>query len=91
MNRLSADSAPPQVKEFVRSLTLNANGVEVTLGGNVVCKIIPPAQLSEAQKTAQLDVVRNLLAEARARSKRLPASKVEGVIRNALKKVREER
>ena len=48
MKRVSVDTASPAVKKFIRSLAIDANGVEVTLGGNVVCRIIPPAQLSDA-------------------------------------------
>ena len=91
MKRVNVDTASPQVKKFIRSLELDVNGVEVTLGGSVICKIIPPGQLSEAQKTAQLNIVRNLLAEARSHSKRQPAAVVERTIRSALKKVREAR
>ena len=88
MKRISVDSASPAVKKFIRSLAIDANGVEVTLGGNVVCRIIPPAQLSDAEKAAQLAEVRELLGEARANSKRMPATVVERRIRNALKTVR---
>jgi hypothetical protein len=88
MTRISVDTAPPAVKKFIRSLAIDANGVEVTLGGSVVCKIIPPGQLSDAQKAAQLAAVRQLLSEARTNSKRVPAPAIERKIRNALKTVR---
>jgi len=88
MKRVSVDTASPAVKKFIRSLPIDANGVEVTLGGNVVCRIIPPGQLSDAEKAAQLAEVGKLLGEARRNSKRLPATAVERRIRNALKTVR---
>jgi hypothetical protein len=91
MKRVNVDSAAPEVKKFIRSLAIDANGVEVTLGGNVVCKIIPPGQLSDSEKAAQLGVVRQLLGESRANSKRMPAAAVERKIRKALKTVREGR
>ena len=91
MKRISVDSASPAVKKFIRSLAIDANGVEVTLDGNVVCRIIPPGQMSDAEKAAQLGVVRQLLGEARANSKRMPAAVIERKIRNALKTVRKER
>ncbi len=91
MTKISVDTAPPAVKKFIRSLAIDANGVEVTLGGNVVCKIIPPGQLSEAEKNTRFAEVRQLLGEARANSKRLPATVVERKIRNAVKAVREGR
>ena len=91
MKRVDVDTASPEVKKFLRSLAIDANGVEVTLGGNVVCKIIRPGQLSEAEKAAQLGVVRQLVGEARANSKRMPAAVVERKIRKALKTVRKGR
>jgi hypothetical protein len=91
MKRVSVDTAPPAVKKFIRSLAMDANGVEVTLDGNVICRIIPPAQLSDVEKAAQLTEVRQLLSEARAHSKRVPATVVEHNIRKALKTVRGER
>ncbi len=91
MKRVNVDTAPPEVKKFIRTLALDATGVEVTLGGDVVCKIIPPGQLSDAEKAAQLDDLRRLLGEARDNSKRMPASQVERCIRSALKTVRKGR
>jgi hypothetical protein len=91
MKRVNADTASPEVKKFIRSLAIDANGVEVTLDGNVVCKIVRPGQLSDAEKAAQLDIVRQLLGEARANSKGMPAAVVERKIQSALKTVREGR
>ena len=88
MKRVNVDTESPAVKKFIRSLALDTNGIEITLDGNVVCKIIPPAQLSDAEKAAQLAEVRKLLGEARAHSKRVPATVIERNIRNALKTVR---
>jgi hypothetical protein len=88
MKRVSVDTASPAVKKFIRSLAIDANGVEVTLGGNVVCRIIPPGQLADPEKVAQLAEVRRLLCEAHANSTRVPATVVEGRIRSALKTVR---
>jgi hypothetical protein len=84
MKRVDVDTASPEVKKFLRSLAIDANGVEVTLGGNVICKIIRPGQLSDAERAAQLSVVRQLLGEARANSKRMPAGVVERKIRTSM-------
>jgi hypothetical protein len=77
MSRIALDAAPPAVQKFLRSLPVDAGGVELTLGGNVLCKVIPPSQLSDAEKAAQLADVRQLLAKARRNSKHLPAADVE--------------
>jgi hypothetical protein len=91
MKRVNVDNASPQVKKFIRSLAIDATGVELTLGGNVVCKIIPPGQLSDMEKAAQLNEVRQLLGEARANSKRKPPAQVESTIQSALKTIRQGR
>jgi hypothetical protein len=41
------------------------------------CRIIPPGQLSDVEKPAQLAEVRRLLREAHADSSRVPATVVE--------------
>jgi len=88
MKRLNVDAAAPAVKRFLRALSIDANGLEVELAGQVVCKIIPPQQLSEAEKAAHLADVRELLRRSRERSKGVPANVMERDIRAALKTVR---
>jgi hypothetical protein len=88
MTRINVDTASPAVKKFIRSLAIDAKGLEVTLGGKVVCRILPPGQLSETEKADQLAEVRQLLGEARDNSKRLPATAIERNIQSALKTVR---
>ena len=91
MKRVNVDTESPAVKKFIRSLAIDTNGVEITLDGNVICKIIPPGQLSDREKGAQLAKVRELLGEAREHSRRVPANVIESKIRNAMKTVREKR
>jgi hypothetical protein len=91
MTRIKVDTAALAVKKFIRSLAIDANGVEVILDGRVVCKIIPPGQLSDAEKTAQLSEVRQLLAKARDNSKRRSAATIEQNVRDALKTIRKGR
>lgn len=88
MKRVNANTAAPSVKKFLRSLRIAPDGLEVELGGEVLCKIIPPGQLSETEKTARLAHVRELLNRARARSKGVSAEVIERDIRGAIKTVR---
>lgn len=88
MKRVSVDTAPSAVKKFLRSLAIDADGLEVTLEGDVVCRIIPPSQLSELEKAAQLAQVRGLLASARTHSRKIATPTIERSIRSALKTVR---
>jgi hypothetical protein len=91
MTRINVDKAAPAVKKFIQSLAIDANGVEVILGGKVVCKIIPSARLPDVEKAAQLAEVRRLLSEARENSKRLTSATIERSVRNAAKAVRKGR
>jgi len=91
MKRVNVDTESLAVKRFIRSLAVDASGVEITLDGTVVCKVIPPGQLSDREKSVQLAKVRELLGAAREHSKRVPATVIERKIRNAIKTVREKR
>jgi hypothetical protein len=91
MKQVNVDAASAAVKKFIRSLPLHPNGVEVTLDGRVVCKIVPPGQLSDTERAAQLNEVGRLLVAARSHSKRLPATLIEQRIRYALNTVRQRR
>jgi hypothetical protein len=88
MKRLKVDTAAPAVKEFFKSLSIDGNGVGIELGGDLVCKIIPPSQLSEAEKAAHLADVRDLLRRSRERSKGVSARVIERDIRAAIATVR---
>ena len=91
MKRVNADTLAPSVKKFLRSLRIAPDGLEVELAGEVVCKIIPPSQLSETEKTARLARVGQLLDRARERSKGVSAQDKEEAIQRALKTVRTRR
>lgn len=88
MKRVNVDTAPPAVRKFLRTLRLDPSGVEISLEGEVVCKIIPPSQLSDGEKAAQLTEVRGLLQAARQRSKLVAPAVVDREIREAIKAVR---
>jgi hypothetical protein len=88
MNRMKVDSAAPAVKRFLHSLPIGAAGIEIELGGQVLCKIVRPGQLSDAEKACALGDVRKLLERSRARGKKVPAKAMERDIREALATVR---
>jgi hypothetical protein len=91
MKRLKVDRAAPSVRKFLRSLSIDANGIEIELGGKLVCKIVPPAQLSDAEKTANLAQVRDLLRRSQKRSQHASPRAIERDIRQALATVRGKR
>ena len=91
MRRLKVDTAAPAVKKFFQSLSIDGNGVGIELGGDLVCKIVPPSQLSESEKAAHIADVRELLRRSRQRNKRVPARVIERDIREAISSVRSKR
>jgi hypothetical protein len=91
MKHLKVDTAAPAVRKFFQALSIDGNGVGIELGGNLVCKIVPPSQLSDAEKSAHLADVRELLHRSRQRSKGVSARIIERDIRAALATVRGKR
>jgi hypothetical protein len=84
MTRVNVDTAAPAVKSFLRSLTIDAGGVEVEFAGRILCKIVPPQQLSEPEKAANIADLRDLLRRARQRSKAVPAKIMERDMRTVI-------
>lgn len=88
MHRVKLDTAPPAVKKFVRTLPLDPEGVELELNGEIVCKVIGPHQLTEADRAALLDKVTKQIRRAHLRNKDVPARVIEREVRQAVEEVR---
>ena len=91
MQRVNLDSAIPAVQDFVRGLQLEPDGVELMLGGEVVCKVVGPQRLTEADRTVLLDRVTQQLQRAHERTKGIPARVIEREVREAVSEVRARR
>jgi hypothetical protein len=68
-----------------------ADGVELAIRDRVVCKVVPPLQVSEAEKVSRLAEGKELLRRARERNKGVPARVIEREIREAVRMVRNRR
>ena len=88
MKRVKLDTASRTLQQFLRSLQVDAEGVELELNGRVLFKLIPPLQFSDAEKAAFLRECRELLRRARERNKGVPARVIEREVREAVKTVR---
>jgi hypothetical protein len=86
--RVNVDHAEPAVKEFVRTLSSDPNGVEVEMKGRVVVKATRPEQLSETERLALLDRVTGQLQRTHARNQQLSVKAVEETVRTAVDEVR---
>ena len=88
MKRLNLDHDERSLKEFVRALPLQHEGIELELDGRIVCKIVPPLQFSEAEKKALVEERWQLIRQAQERNKGVPARIIEREIREAVEAVR---
>lgn len=88
MKRVTLDTAEPAVKEFIRDLPMDANGVEIELDGKVVCEILPPHSLSAAERAVLIARGRQLLKKAQSHQKTVPPRDVERFVRDAVDEVR---
>lgn len=91
MKRLNLDRAAPAVKRFVGKLILDPEGVELELAGQVLCKVIPRLQFSDAEKAAMIRLRQESMRCARERNKGVPAKVLAREIREAVKAVNNKR
>ena len=78
----------PAVKRFIKSLKLDHDGVELEADGKIVAKVVPPTQLSEAEKQAMVDKTWKMIREVRERNRHVPARVIEREVREAVDEVR---
>jgi hypothetical protein len=88
MQRIRLDTANEAVKKLLRSLPVDRNGIELELDGALLCKIVPAAQLSDAEKQALIEERWRLIRRARERSKHVPACVLEREVDEAIDEVR---
>lgn len=88
MKRVSIDTAQAAVKSFVRSLPIEVEGVELELDGKVVCEVLPPHSISEAERSTLVARAKALGQKARQRNLGVPARVIEREARKAVEEVR---
>ena len=91
MKRLSLDAVAPTVRKFLSTLPLEEGGVELELDGHVVCRVVPPLQLSEAEKRALIQQRRQLIRRAQKRNQGVPDRVIAREVREAVTMVRRTR
>jgi len=89
MKRVTLDTAQAAVKEFIRDLPIDGDGVEIELDGKVVCEILPPHSLSAAERALLIARGRQLLEKAQSHPKTVPAHDVERFVQDAVAQFRE--
>jgi hypothetical protein len=89
VKQIDLDRVDERVKQFVRKLPVQPDGVELRLNGQIVCKVIGPQQLTEAERDAVIERGRNLVRRARQRNQGVPAKVLEREVRQAVDEVRQ--
>ena len=88
MKRVDLETAPVEVREFVEGLPSEPGGFEFALGGKVIWQLKSPADLSSAERTAQLARGREIVQRVRQQIKAVPQHELESDIRSAVEEVR---
>ena len=86
--RIDLDTKQEPVQEFIRGLGKVREPVELILDGNLVAKIIPPSEFSDAEKERILDEGWAVVEKARAHTKGIPASLIQKEVNKAVREVR---
>src|SRR5438876_229686 len=86
--RIDLATTRKPVRDFIRGLGKVREPVELLFNGDLVAKIIPPTDLSDAEKQQILDEGWTLVERARARTKGIPASTVQQAVNKAVQEVR---
>lgn len=80
-----------KVADFLRSLGPIRQPITLLLGGKAVACLVPPEELSEAEKERILQEGWKLVEQARARTKDLPEREIVKAVHQAVKRVRSQR
>ena len=86
VTHISLDRENDLVKQFVRSLPIEADGVALELDGRVVCKVVPAFSETDTQRLIARG--RELVRRARERNRGVPARVIECEVQEAVKEVR---
>ena len=76
------------IKDFLRGLPLGTEGVALEVDGSVLCKVIDPHQLSDADRDAILQTGWERVRRARDRNKGVPAKIIDREVSEAVEEVR---
>jgi hypothetical protein len=88
VKRINLDRAGRAVRNFVSKLPIEHDGVELELNGQVICKVVPVLQYSDAEKKALIEERRKLIRQAQQRNRGVPARVIAQEIRQAVEQVR---
>jgi PHD/YefM family antitoxin component YafN of YafNO toxin-antitoxin module len=86
--RIDLATTQQPVREFIQSVGETREPVDLVLNGSVVARIVPPSELSEAERQRILDEGWAVVEKARARTKDIPASAIQKAVDKGVREVR---
>jgi hypothetical protein len=86
--RIELATARKPVRDFICGLGKVREPVELFLNGDLVARIIPPTDLSDAEKQEIMKAGWAVVERARARTKRTSASAIQHAVDKAVQEVR---
>lgn len=81
-------SAPSNVRDFIRELGPIREPIDLVSEGTIVARIVPAADLSDAEKRAAFEESWQLVRQARARNAGVPEREIAKVVDEAVDRVR---
>ena len=87
VTHINLDRENDLIKQFIRSLPIESQGVALELDGQVICKVVPP--FAEGHEHALIERGRELVRRARERNRGVPARVIEREVREAIDEVRQ--
>jgi hypothetical protein len=81
-------SAHSYVRDFIRQLGPIREPIDLVSEGTIVARIVPPTELSDAEKRQAVEESWQLVQKARARNAALPEQEIAKVVDDAVKRVR---
>jgi hypothetical protein len=88
MHRVNLNSAKRSVRVFFEELVVGREGVELELDGNVLCKVIPPNQLTDTERDKLVKDALAFMKRSQERNKGVPSRVIQREIEEAINEVR---
>jgi hypothetical protein len=88
VTRVPIDAAAAAVKDFLRSLPLDAGAIDLELDGRIVCTILPCLSQPAGEGPALIERGRELVRRSRERNRGVSARTIEREVSEAVEQVR---
>ena len=85
---VSLDKEPPDVQRFIQNLAVEGEGVDLEINGRIVCRLIPSAYSTEAEKLRLVQDRWVLMHRAQERNRNVPTDVLEREVQEAVNEVR---